>query len=353
MVNFHRLLALSGLIFALAVGFFNVWRATVVQDDFQRESTTSSEPYILHRSSHFQVIDGNDTLGTSATTTVSPRSAAGMHHNASAAASFAPDYRQSIRDLNVLLFVTTIFSHQHVEYLNCCWPGLMERSHFLPNAHVMVFGNNYTKQPQLYTDQIRSLFEHNPSFHFRFAPPHRVESIARLSTNTRLQLGANLGLELGFQNRWFQAHDWILRINPDVLIRQSDWIVETMSNDTVDGIFVMCTPRKVHTDFFAVRTKLFNQSAFSRVVENNHERTAYTYFQSILESGRYALLPQERPSRGFCRVGAHNSRTSMVYHGHDSCGSETTPPPSNDDDANGTTAIPRPTCNALEGWEIN
>lgn len=400
-IGHHRLVAGSACFLAFVSAFVNVGKSIVVQVHNVNSNAGSVEPPPSD-GSHSNNRIGASKASSSSNSTATTHQSAGVPAAPQPAwqTTASPEYIQSIRDLNVLLFITTIFSDQHVDYMNCCWPTLMERSHLLPNVHVTVFGNNYTKQPPRQMEQIQSLFTpHNPSFQFRFATRLQVRRTAKGRKNTRLQLGANLGLDLGFRNGWFQPYEWIIRINPDVLIRQSDWLVRTMSNSSVDGIFVMCTPFKVHTDFFAVRTtsRWFNNNnstkteshpsslpspstPFSVMVDNNHERTAYSYFLPILESGRYAILPLDNSSRGFCRVGARDPDTAPVYHGHDSCSGAAEPgrplgrplqqhpsasslSPNNLRIAGNGTArsgavdpLPStaaPTCNALEEFDVN
>jgi hypothetical protein len=300
------------------------------QQDQQRQQSSSLSLTSSTASTSSASSTTSETPATSALSWSSSSSSSSPSKNT----TYTFDYLQSIRELNILVFITTIFSTQHIEYFNCCWPRLMAYSPLLSNAHITIFANNHTQQPSHDMDQMQSLFIHNPSFQFKFLEEDTINHTnVYLNKDKKLQMGANLGLELASKNEWFKPYEWMIRINPDVLIRNSDWIIETMKNTTIDAIFMMCVSRKVHTDFFAVRTSLFNHSTFSVMVDANHERTAYTYFRPVLESGRYALLPMDGRSRGFCRVGHNFPKTAIVYHGHGSC------------------APPSPVCNDLEGWD--
>jgi hypothetical protein len=168
------------------------------------------------------------------------------------------------RPPKVLLYITTLFSDQHVGYFDCCWPALMEDSLLLPNVDVQVFSNNETRLPDEYVDRVTALFRNNPSFRFRFPTRGDLRSVKQQSQGRRkasAHIGANLGLQLGFREGWFDGYDWLIRINPDVLIRNSTWIVRQLHDPTADGIFVDCGDNrsylnrttKFHTDFFAVR----------------------------------------------------------------------------------------------------
>ena len=85
----------------------------------------------------------------------------------------------------------------------------------------------------------------------------------RYYKNPGYQEGAIMAMGDAVANDWFAPYDWIVRLNPDVLIRDDDFLLRTMRNETVDGIFAMCpNPGRVHTDFFAVRPKVIAKKAF-------------------------------------------------------------------------------------------
>jgi hypothetical protein len=229
----------------------------------------------------------------------------------------------------------------------------MEHSKLLPKLHVMIFSNNETVVPQEHLQSAQQLFAENPSFQIRYPPQNELDAIQNLSKEwNQFQTGANLGPKLAFQNGWFDDYDWVIRINPDVLIRNSTWLHDKMYyNPLVEAILVQCHPHKIHTDFFAIRPKAllryyqdkkdlpFAKLALepwhkpyplNRTLLLNHEATTYKSFLPILKKGRHRLLPDADESNGRCRV---RGEKSSVYHGHESC--------------NGTSV-----CDALVGWHI-
>ncbi|KAG7349953.1 hypothetical protein IV203_012550 [Nitzschia inconspicua] len=249
----------------------------------------------------------------------------------------------------VLLFLTTIFSEYHIQMLHCCWPKLMQESKFLPNLHVMIFSNNETEVPSEEMDYARNLFANNPSFEFKFPPQHELDAVAAIhDTDDQFQTGANLGLKLAFAQDWFREYDWVIRINPDVLIRRSHWLRTIVYNPKVDAVLVDCGTRRVHTDFFAVRPQAvlqywspnnnnknnnnstnvnlpFSQMQLepwnkpypvNRTLHLNHEATATYYFNPIIQRKRHRFLPMAGKSNGQCRV---RGTMSPVYHDHNSC----------------------------------
>lgn len=270
----------------------------------------------------------------------------------------------------VLLFITTIFAEKHLQHFSCCWPKLMEQSHLLPHMDVMIFSNNTTRIPKVHLANTRYIFRHNPSYDIKWAPPDELETIrqaglesGKLSKSAAqqnaFQMGANLGLKLGFQHGWFQDYDWIIRINPDVIIRNSTFLVETMSSNDrpngVDAILVDCNSTRLgvsrmHTDFFAIRPAAVlripkyynnpnNNTPFSEMsVEKwnkdivNHEKTFYESILPLLRMKRHRWLPGTANSRGHCRV---RGPGSPVSHSHDNCRNDT-----------------HRVCHALEGRKI-
>ncbi len=229
---------------------------------------------------------------------------------------------------NYLLYLTTLFSEQHQQIFRYCWPEYMRKSKFLQGADIIIFSNNITEVDNSIISFVRDLFSKNPSFRFEFASDEMLLDMAKPSrrsswmsdfSRNRFQFGANEAVSLGFAKKWFLEYSWIIRTNPDVFIRNSSWILATIHDPTVDGIFVQCHPSKIHTDFFAVRPYACRSNAFyEMVVETrniaNHERTASKEFQHIILANRHRWLPGTRRSGGLCRVrGVH----SPVVHEHD------------------------------------
>ena len=271
--------------------------------------------------------------------------------------------------MNILLYITTLYSDQHFAFLECCWPTLMERSELLPKMHVTVFSNNETAVPEDRIDHVRHLFRSNPTLNFEYAPLAEIQKIKKQRIIKWNQAGANLAMELAFRNNWFLVdqkntyYDWIIRINPDVLIRNSSWIAEKMRNPDIDGIFVKCRHDQLHTDFFAVRPEVVvtnhrqfeyeqiqndsthGRNPFSTMVKGNAEKTAYQSFRPIQDSGRFAFLPDAPPTNGRCRIEAPS-----VWHSHDignahSCLGSVA--------SNASFQSVETSCYALAGWNIH
>ena len=241
----------------------------------------------------------------------------------------------------------------------------MEHSSFLKSVNVMIFSNNETEivipssSPETTTttsiiDMTNQLFHHNPSLEYQFASLKEINEIQQLSSNQlKFQTGANLGMKLGFEKGWFTNYDWVIRINPDVLIRNSSFVsnvIKGSDQSDVDGIFAKCSekPQRIHTDFFAFRPRAMSPKAFATMSTQphttnllNHEYTAYKEFLPILQKrGGARFLPDIDPSNGFCRLRGENA---PIYHGHESCRKV---------DKTDNQELQSQTCDALQGWTI-
>jgi hypothetical protein len=240
----------------------------------------------------------------------------------------------------------------------------LKESHLLKHAHVLIFSNNLTaidinididididnnNNNNNNNDNIlncsRLLFQQcNPSVTFQFVSPQDLQRMRKNGSTilNKKQHGANMAVQLGFSQGWFAACDWVTRINPDVLIRTSDFILTQTQDDAVDGVFALCGPR-INTDFFAMRPRAIknHSAAFSEMSTRgrdkngigkwNHELTALRNFQHILDQKRARFLPDLDPMQNKCRV---RGERAPVYHDHDSCLNKSM------------------LCNALEDWKI-
>lgn len=253
---------------------------------------------------------------------------------------------------SILLYITTHFSDQHIRYFHCCWPILVKQSPLISSAHVLIAATNTSQVSLQELEFLENLFSKNPSYQFRYqtnntncdkyknATKRFHRNPLKVPVNLK-QCLANQGVQIGIENRWMFAHDWVIRINPDVMIRKSSWLLETMSNSSMEGIFVYCHARQLHTDFFAVRPSSLKPDAFRKMAikanKLNHERTAYREFKHLVEDpDKHRLLPDVEESQGSCRVRGNNA---SVYHVHDSCIAN------NDNDPL--------ICNSLQGWDLS
>ena len=112
------------------------------------------------------------------------------------------------------------------------------------------------------------------------------------------------------------GYDWVIRLNPDVIIRNTDWIETTMENANVDGIFAdcyssgcesHCAKGLIHTDLTIFRPRSL---PFGVLDITNAERYATALFQTVVDRGRDRWIPQTT-QYGVCRVNSPH-----VVHNH-------------------------------------
>ena len=162
-----------------------------------------------------------------------------------------------------------------------------------------------------------------------FPPVDRKVTYRRASKMPRVQggnvmlrqTGAMLGLDTADREGWWSGYDWVVRLNPDVIVRDDSFLRTQMTRDDVDAIFANCNKGpnriKVMTDFTAWRpakvpagafrlpaghtTDCGGRDAWFKVPKCNAERSATAAFEQVLASGRYALLPNANGSAELSR----------------------------------------------------
>ena len=117
--------------------------------------------------------------------------------------------------MRVLLLITTHLSLEHIAFLRKCWPPATHKSSLLREADVTVYINGHLTQ-----NATRALAA-------AFPPVDRKVSYRRASKMPRVQggnvmlrqTGAMLGLDTADREGWWSGYDWVVRLNPDVIVR--------------------------------------------------------------------------------------------------------------------------------------
>lgn len=150
--------------------------------------------------------------------------------------------------------------------------------------------------------------------HFR-----QMRSITvKLFVNSGFQSGAIQALKDGFghkgvEEKWFDEYDWVIRLNPDVLILDDKWLLEIMRNSSIDGIFQDCTVCLLHTDFFAVRPRAVNSILVDKSKNGNAELHATKSFENIVRSRRFVWVKGGFPEHyAICRI--QGGRSPVLHH---------------------------------------
>jgi len=250
--------------------------------------------------------------------------------------------RKLMGDLKILVFMTTHMSSQHEGYLLSCWPQALQKSKLLSSSDIAVYLNPPFSQRQSSIQILQQTFQHqNLTIHlynhtrndkdsdaialttaqtlsdynkFTFFQSKRFAQRQRSTMNVDSiikQSGAMDALQQASKHSWFQNYDWIIRLNPDVIIRNDTWMLDTMLNDPeASGLFIDCwqedpehKEHKLHTDFFALRVSDLPSDAFLKPRNQNAEMAFTMDVQTILDGNRHRWVPGAAPKSNVCRAG--------------------------------------------------
>jgi len=210
-----------------------------------------------------------------------------------------------------LIYITTHLSTQHYTFLKYCWPGLLQSLPLFQRSEFMMFVTPKHEQDKIDMELVESIFA-------------RTGIAVHVRRNPGYQEGAILGLTEAYKYGWFEGYDWVVRVNPDVLIWNDTYLLQSMANDRISGIFAdcldrpcdggrNCVQRLIHTDFFAIRPAAISRAEIIGANNKNAERMATIAFSGIVKNGSDAWLPGTGPHGGRCRVGG---ALSPVIHDH-------------------------------------
>jgi len=206
------------------------------------------------------------------------------------------DKTGGVDNLRVALFITTHLPEQHIQFLDKCWPSIISRSPLLQHAEVIFLTSQSPPEGLLH----------------RVFPDKSVR--VEHYSNPGYEEGAMLAMEMATKGRWFEGYDWVVRVNPDVLILEDDFLIKNMLDKNVSGIFADCTDQantcnnkcessKVNTDFFAARGSELSPAWFTELPEQFHnaEAQANAAFRSIIQRGEDRWI-KGTTQGGICRV---------------------------------------------------
>jgi len=201
--------------------------------------------------------------------------------------------QKSIDDIRVLLFLNTHLSDGHLDFLRKCWPALMKNSALLQHADVLLFATG--EPPQ---DIVHEVFRDKTV---------RVEQYP----NKGYEGGAMAAMEVSTNQSWFSGYDWVIRLNPDVLILEDEWLIKNMLDDGVDGIFADChdgtcvsgctSVTHMNSDFFAARGKLMGPGSIPFERFDGAESQVTAMFRSTVQLGRDRWVPGTK-QESICRI---------------------------------------------------
>jgi hypothetical protein len=217
--------------------------------------------------------------------------------------------------LKIAVYMTSHLSEKHLLFLNRCWPYASGYLPLLRNSHLILYTSAEPPQDILDRMQFKSVTVR------RYVDPPSGNKTGVRDKELK-QMGAKRAMMDPFlkENRWFDGYDWVIRLNPDVLIRRDTWIRQTMLNTSIDGIFVDYTKKNVsgiHSDFYAFRPSAASDTA---LIDNFHRRPTaethlYSGFSDSIGRKRVAWLPGAKIRREMARVIGKESPV-IHYHGY-------------------------------------
>ena len=201
--------------------------------------------------------------------------------------------------MRILLYVTTHLSTQHLKYLTNCW-------------------NTTTRHPVLATSD--TLF---------FAPHNKWSTLQKLFPNAMYtspqpnrqgyQEGAIDAMINKDAQKIFQNYDWVVRLNPDVVIYSFARIHEHMTDD-LDALIGTCAfHNRAMTDFVVFRPRILNTSLTKPLSCRYYPpgTNAECDMTNLLQNATYANRTKSlyRTPGGRCRTRWKN----VVMHKHEGC----------------------------------
>lgn len=198
--------------------------------------------------------------------------------------------------VRLLLYITSHLSARHLQYMQRIWPTHVDRALF---SHDVLF-----YAPDRAPPAFRALFTGNFTEVVAANPGYQSGAIAAVSY-------------VQTHRERIAPYDWVLRFNPDVMIRDADWLIAAMHDASVDGIFVdcrqsgctqRCTKALIHTDLLAFRPRSLCNTVLAA---DNAEWHATALWAVTVLAGRDRWLPRTLQDGVSCRV-----RSRDIVHDH-------------------------------------
>lgn len=213
-------------------------------------------------------------------------------------------------------------------FLKYCWPNVLARSPLLRSADVAVYLNpaNAGKRKEA-MDVLKDTFaEQDLTVYVREAT-----KFPGLSTKKReaawKQTGSHAALRDAVQFGWFGGYDWVIRVNPDVLIRD-DSFISSMEDPSVLALLFPCSFHgdktngfKAHTDFFVIKPQVLSDEFPAALIRANAEMTFSRSLQaSVFAKNAHRWINMAHPAfrkSPICRAGyGYDFYDSPVIHEH-------------------------------------
>ena len=211
--------------------------------------------------------------------------------------------------LRVAIYMTTHVSEEHVAFLAQCWPEATKKLKLFHESDLILYTSKKISENILNKLHFRKIVVKT---YTQLPIPDSAPFYERRS---RKQQGAKQAMTDPFRHGWFDNYTWVVRLNPDVLVRQEKWLCQAMLNTTLDALLVRKGRNLYHSDFYAFRPKAVDPMVIYQSFDTADTAEAHLYasLKHVEDSGRAAWIPGSHPRGKLARtVGL----SSPVVHEH-------------------------------------
>jgi hypothetical protein len=245
--------------------------------------------------------------------------------------------------LKIGIYMTTHQSASHMDFIKNCWPFATKKLTLLQQSDLLYYTSapwdsiphdllksmgfkNVTiyqyKEQKLNITKPRPVYKHVVKKRSKETPVNQqeIDNYAAMARGKR-QFGAKLAMVDPYINHWFDDYDWIIRLNPDVLIRKDHWLLAQMNQDHVQAILYRYGSAAFHSDFYAFRPRVYTSQPHitperlqSQLVDNNFaaERQMMDIFGPLLKLQNDSDVRAKNPIAWLPGVSIQPSRARMI-----------------------------------------
>ena len=243
------------------------------------------------------------------------------------------------RPVKIALFMTTHFSDQHIQFLTRCWPEAVKRFQLLQQADLLLYtprdpptrllsnltGFHNVTIKKYYQPDLQGASEYWRRNGLMDADWTTLETPELQQQKRQFdalkQRYAIQSMIDGFlpHHRWFDEYDWVIRLNPDVVIRDDTFLANVIYQQppVYDLVYVQCNWNQIHTDFTAFRPAAVreydHQLILNAMLIQNAEQHLHDSWYPIIHSNRSIALPGAYANNFYCRTVGNQSSVAHVH----------------------------------------
>jgi len=201
-----------------------------------------------------------------------------------------------------LVYLTTHLSSYHAKFLKFCWPAALQNSQLLNSSDIMVFATIDTKN-------ISNAIEGIDLLKTTFINQNLT---IQLFENEGKQKGAIHAMRAAPRNHYFDRYEWVIRLNPDVIIQDDSWMLDTMRNDPGASLLYVRCKNDFNTDFFILKVSNINKNIFlqdpGKSISSSTRKGEFAehlfteQMKNNMNEDEFRQIPDVVTRKGVCRV---------------------------------------------------